>query len=99
VRSSPATGAVTVAKKQNGAGNAALDSALESFEGDFFDHMVLVLDNYFLPPKPNLRVGGSEPLNEVRMLCISLLSNDGKICSGKSIKYAKSVLKYRSQLG
>jgi hypothetical protein len=52
---------VTGAKKQNGAGNAALDSALESFEGDFFNHMVLALDNYFLPPKPNLRVEGSEP--------------------------------------
>jgi hypothetical protein len=38
---------VTTARKQVGANNALLNSAIESFEPNFFNNMALVLDNYF----------------------------------------------------
>lgn len=88
---------ITTAKKQAGNSNDELNSAIESFEPNFFNNMVLVLDNYFNNRSRNLEKKDGNPLNEVRMICDSIKENNYILSSNKSIKYdhAKSVLKYQ----
>jgi hypothetical protein len=88
---------IAATKKQN---DSVLDSAIESFETNFFNHMVLVLDHYFVHRARTIELKDGNPLNEVRMLCESIMLYDNKMTKEtKSVTYdpAKSVLKY--QLG
>ncbi|WP_053591731.1 hypothetical protein [Bacillus sp. FJAT-22090] len=88
---------ITTAKKQAGNSNVELKSAIESFEPNFFNNMVLVLDNYFNNRSRNLEKKDGNPLNEIRMLCDSIKENNCILIQNKTIKYdhAKSVLKYQ----
>jgi hypothetical protein len=64
------------AKKQN---DSELNSAIESFETNFFNHMVLVLDHYFVHRSRIIELKDGNPLNEVRMLCDSIMLHDNKM--------------------
>ena len=83
-------------KKQAEANKEQLNSAFESFEPEFFHHMVLALDHYFCHRSRTLEKKDGNPLNEVRMLCNSIMEHDNKLTAEKSIKYKseKSILKY-----
>jgi hypothetical protein len=86
---------VQMAKKQN---DTELNSAIDSFEVNFFNHMVLVLDNYFVHRARTIELKDGNPLNEVRMLCESILLYDNKMTKEtKSMKYdpTTSILKYK----
>ncbi len=74
-----------------------LGAAIATFEPLFFNNMVLVLDNSFLHRSRNLEGKDGNPLNEVRVLCNSLLNNGGVTAADKQIKLdpAKSILKYQ----
>jgi hypothetical protein len=76
-----------------------VDAAFESFEGLFFNNMVLVLDRYFVHRLPGVNYEGKDgnPLNEVRVICDSLISNDGILRADKQIKLTadRSVVKLR----
>jgi len=88
---------VAVARgQQNG---AALDSAIETFETAFFNNMVLVLDELFVHRLRTIEGKDGNPLNEVRLICNSLMNDNGIMSADKTIKLdsANSVLKY--QLG
>ena len=76
--------------------SAKINSAVEAFEPNFFDHMVLVLDSYFCHRSRTMELKGGNPLNEVRMLCNSAMNNNSKLGADKTIKYVpeNSVLKY-----
>src|SRR5712691_10472964 len=54
-------------------------SALESFEALFFNNMTLVLDRFFVHRLPGADYEGKDgnPLNEVRIICDSLINNHG----------------------
>jgi hypothetical protein len=88
---------IATTRKQAGAGNAALESAIDSFEPNFFNHMILALDNYFLHRSRMMELKDGNPLNEVRVLCNSITTNDGKLCADKTIKLdpAKSILGFK----
>ncbi|MFB5089202.1 hypothetical protein PGC35_18745 [Psychrobacillus sp. PGGUH221] len=88
---------ITTAKKQAGNSNVELKSAIESFEPNFFNNMVLVVDNYFNNRSRNLEKKDGNPLNEVRMLCDSIKENNCILIPNKTIIYdhSKSVLKYQ----
>lgn len=60
----------------------------------FFNNLVLVLDNLFVHRTRALEGKDGNPMNEVRVVCNSLLNNGGKLLTDKSIKLnpAKSVL-------
>ena len=74
----------------------AVDAAFTSFEPVFFNNMVLTLDSYFTHRARALEGKDGNPLNEVRVLCNSLVQNDGLLALDKTIrlKPATSVLGY-----
>ncbi len=83
----------TVRSHANG-GAAPLASAIESFDAVFYK-MVLTLDSYFTHRARTMEGKDGNPLNEVRVLCNSLLGG-GALVIDKTIKLdpAKSVLGY-----
>jgi hypothetical protein len=72
-------------------------AAIEAFEPHFFNNMVLALDSYFVHRARTIEKKDGNPLNEVRMLCTSMMNNNNTMCADKTIRFdpAKSVLKYR----
>ena len=65
-----------------------------AFEKQFFRHMVLALDHYFDHRLRGVEGKDGNPLNEARMICNSMMHNNGVMLAEKTIKYdpAKSVL-------
>jgi hypothetical protein len=59
--------------------------------------MVLVLDNYFVHRSRTIEKKDGNPLDEVRVLCNSMMDNSGVMTADKSIKLSpdESVLKYQ----
>jgi len=92
---------VAACRKRMGDQLAAYDAlgaskaAAARFEPLFFGHLVLALDACFVHRTRALEGKDGNALNEVRMLCTSLLQHDGVMTADKTIKYdpAKSVLK------
>jgi hypothetical protein len=72
------------------------DAPLQAFEPQFCGHMVMALDNYFCHRARTLEGKDGNPLNEVRLLCTSLMSNGGRLVADKQIKLSPetSVLGY-----
>src|ERR1700712_3753788 len=71
---------VTVAtdpSRANEISEAKLESAIAEFEPLFFNNMVLLLDTYFTNRSSTMEKKDGNPLNEVRVICNSLLTNDG----------------------
>src|SRR4029077_12465920 len=68
--------------------------ARERFEPLFFANLVLVLDRYFVQRVRALEGREGNALNEVRMLCESLLNHGGVLTIDDSVKYsaARSIL-------
>lgn len=72
-------------------------AALAAFEPVFYNNMVLILDAYFVHRARTLEGKDGNPLNEVRVICNSIMQNNGLMGSEKSIKMnsTQSVLKYQ----
>src|SRR6266542_2577347 len=74
-----------------------IDAAVESFEALFFNNMTLVLDRYFVHRLPGADYEGKDgnPLNEVRIICDSLINNHGIMRGDRQIKLTpeRSVVK------
>jgi hypothetical protein len=89
---------ITTARKSADTNEALLNSAIGSFETNFFNNMVLVLDNYFYNRSRTIEMKDGNPLNEVRVLCNSMLNNGNKMVADKTIKLnpSRSVLKYKT---
>lgn len=62
-----------------GDGETRLGSALQSFAPRFFNHMVVALDAYFTDRGQGAQGRDGNPLDEVRVLCSSLMRNEGKL--------------------
>ena len=89
---------IKTARIQTSTQETALDSAIDSFEPIFFNNMVLVLDQLFVHRSRIIEGKDGNPLNEVRVVCNSLLNNNSKLLADKGIKLdpTKSILKYRA---
>ena len=72
---------------------AAKPAQAAAFAPDFFENMVLALDHFFMHRQRSFEGKDGNPLNEVRMLAVSLLERDGVMSKDNTIKYdpAKSV--------
>ncbi len=64
-----------------------VQSALEGFERLFFNNMTLVLDRYFVHRVRMVAGKDSNPLNEVELICDSLMNNNGLLRGNNVIKY------------
>ncbi len=86
-----------VSAAHGGGDRQSVDAALASFEPQFFNNLLLVLDNLFCHRSRTLEKKDGNPLNEVRLLCNSLLINQGKLMDDKSIRLdpRKSILGYQ----
>ncbi len=62
------------------------DAAAKAFEPVFFNNMVLVLDAYFVHRARGLELKDGNPLNEVRVMCNSMMQHDDLLTADKSIK-------------
>jgi len=73
------------------------DTVITDFETQFLNNLVVVLDTFFVHRIRAIEGKDGNPLNEVRMLCNSLLNNGGRLTTDKTIKYtvASSVLKIK----
>ncbi len=87
---------VSAARELDGTKGKRLGTAIATFEPLFFNNMVLALDNLFCHRSRMMEGKDGNPLNEVRILCNSMMNNDGVMAADKTIKLdpAKSVLGY-----
>lgn len=60
--------------------------ALESFEPVFFNNLVIVLDGYFVHRSRTIEKKEGNPLNEVRVLCTSMMESNGVMTKDNTIK-------------
>jgi hypothetical protein len=58
----------------------------EAFEPLFFNHMVLALDHYFCHRLRGREGKDGNALNEVRVLCTSIMEGGGRLVADKTIK-------------
>jgi hypothetical protein len=79
----------------SGAGQARAGKALASFEPSFLGNLVLALDECFVHRTRAIEGKDGNPLNEVRMICTSILHGGGVLTADKTIRYRPeaSVLK------
>jgi hypothetical protein len=75
-----------LAAAARGGAAADVEGAIDEFEPRFFNGMVLVLDRCFVHRLRKDEGKDGNPLNEVRVLCDSLLQNDGVLAADKQIK-------------
>lgn len=89
--------ALLAASRNRAVDPSQLDAAINQFELHFFNTLMLTLDSFFVHRARGLERKDGNPLNEVRMLCNSIMNNDGAMCADATIKLdpAKSVLKHR----
>lgn len=88
--------ALLAAARNRSSDGSQLDAAIAAFEPHFFNSMVLALDSQFVHRARALERTDGNPLNEVRLLCDSIMNNAGTMCADQAIDIdpAKSVLKY-----
>lgn len=82
---------------EEGAGReASLDQALIALEPVFFNDLLVVLDSHFAHRSRAVEGSDGNPLNEVRIICSSLMLNDGVMTADPVIGYTveSSILKY-----
>jgi hypothetical protein len=71
--------------------------ALDDFEGPFFNNMTVALDRFYVHRLRMVAGKDGNPLNEVEMICDSLMNNNGILRGNNVIKYRpdQSVLKLK----
>jgi hypothetical protein len=62
-------------------------SSTNDFDIHFFRNLVLMLDRCFVHRMRGAEGKDGNPLNEMRMICDSVVNNDGVLAADKSIKY------------
>ncbi|MDT5035186.1 MAG: hypothetical protein QOE03_371 [Micromonosporaceae bacterium] len=74
-----------------------VNSARADFEAHFFNNLTLALDRYFVHRLRTVTGKDGNPLNEVEMICDSLMNNNGLLRGTNVIKYVpdQSVVKLR----
>lgn len=88
---------ISTARDLAGKNENKLNKTIEAFEHPFFNNLVLVLDEMFVHRLRGKELKDGNPLNEVRVLCNSIMLNEGLLVKDTQIKQdpAKSVLKLK----
>ena len=87
-----------VAKLAEGQGDKKASSTLDELETVYFNNMALVLDRYFVHRIRAVSGKDGNPLNELELVCDSLMNNGGVFQGNNVIKYVPddSVVKLRA---
>lgn len=77
-----------------GEDKAAIGAAQDAFEPVFFRHLILAMDHYFDHRARATEGKDGNPINEVRVLCNSIMHNHHKLMADTQIRLdpARSVL-------
>ena len=77
---------------------AAQPPEIDAFERQFFNHMTLALDHYFVHRGRTMEGKGGNPLNEVRMLCNAIMESEGRTSADRTIRCnpEMSILKFKA---
>jgi hypothetical protein len=88
---------IAAARNQAAGDQERLNAAIEAVEATYFNNMVLILDELFVHRLRTVEGKDGNPLNEVRLICNSLMNDNGIMSADKTIKLdsANSVLKYQ----
>lgn len=78
---------------------SAKGAALTRLEAQLMNHLVLALDRYFVHRLRGKELKDGNPLNEVRMLCTSLLEHHGVFSADSTIKYTPDASVLRLKFG
>jgi hypothetical protein len=76
-----------------------VQSTFDEFEGLFFDNMALVLDRYYVHRLRMVTGKDGNPLNEVELICDSLMNNRGILQENNVIKYVPTQSVVKLDLG
>jgi hypothetical protein len=84
-------------KNKEGKNEPSLYIAIDYFEAEFFNNLVILLDALFVHRLRDKEGKEENPLNEVRILANSMITNKNILLSDKSIKRdpGKSILKLK----
>ncbi|HEY8787617.1 MAG TPA: hypothetical protein VIM10_00570 [Actinopolymorphaceae bacterium] len=67
-------------------GDTKVNAALDTFETLFFNNLTVALDRYFVHRLRMVTGKDGNPLNEVELLCDSLMNNDGILRGSNVVK-------------
>lgn len=86
---------LTSVRNQMGKNETQLNAAIESFDPLFYNNMVIILDAFFVHRARAIEKKDGNPLNEVRVICNSMMHNNNIMCTDNTMKLnpARSVLK------
>ncbi|MET0545717.1 MAG: hypothetical protein ABWZ40_05345 [Caulobacterales bacterium] len=86
-----------LAAARSGEADRTLNNAALQFEQGFYKQMLLALDRCFVHRARGLERKDGNPLNEVRMLCDSIVAGHDTLQADSTVKYdpARAVLKLR----
>ena len=89
--------AMVAAARKEAAHTARLDSAIAAFEPHSITTLGLALDGYFVPRVRGKELNDGNALNELKMLCNSMLNSNHILAADETntCDPARSVLKYR----
>ncbi len=79
--------------------NAAVHAELDDVERLYFNTMILVLDRYFVHRLRMVTGKDGTPLNDVEMLCDSLMHNEGILRGNNVITYRPEQAVVKLQIG
>lgn len=79
--------------------SSADEAAVASFAPLFFANLTLALDASFVHRTRAIEGKDGNPLNEVRMLCTSILTNDGVLLADRTIKYEAKASVLKLEIG
>jgi hypothetical protein len=83
----------------NGTADRGLESARDDCESVFFNNMTLALDRRFVHRLKMVTGKDCNPLNEVELICDSLMNNDGILRGNNVVKYVPEAAVVKLKIG